>query len=85
MTRAGGNDNCGDLGTKHLDYQTMNRHLTSFVECVWRKARARLTGGSPHSATRRHDQRLELDTGNLVCLHSPNTQSCDLAGPATSQ
>ena len=27
MTRVGGNDNCADLGTKLLDYQTMNRHL----------------------------------------------------------
>ena len=27
MTRVGGDDNCADLGTKHLDYQTMNRHL----------------------------------------------------------
>ena len=27
MTRVGGSDNCADLGTKHLDYQTMNRHL----------------------------------------------------------
>ena len=27
MTRVGGNDNCADLGTKHLDYQTMNGHL----------------------------------------------------------
>ena len=27
MTRVGGNDNCADLGTKHLDNQTMNRHL----------------------------------------------------------
>ena len=27
MTRVGGKDNCADLGTKHLDYQTMNRHL----------------------------------------------------------
>ena len=27
MTRVGGDDNCGDLGTKHLDYQTMNKHL----------------------------------------------------------
>ena len=27
MTRVGGNDNCVDLGTKHLDCQTMNRHL----------------------------------------------------------
>ena len=27
MTRVGRNDNCADLGTKHLDCQTMNRHL----------------------------------------------------------
>ena len=27
MTRAGGDDNCTDLGTKHLDYRTMNTHL----------------------------------------------------------
>ena len=27
MTRVGGNDNCADLGTEHLDYKTMNRHL----------------------------------------------------------
>ena len=27
LTRVGGSDNCADLGTKHLDYQTMNRHL----------------------------------------------------------
>ena len=27
MTRVGGNDKCADLGTKLLDYQTMNRHL----------------------------------------------------------
>ena len=27
MTRVGGYDICADLGTKHLDYQTMNRHL----------------------------------------------------------
>ena len=27
MTRVDGNDNCADLGTNHLGYQTMNRHL----------------------------------------------------------
>ena len=27
MTRVGGHDNCADLGTKHLDCQTMNKHL----------------------------------------------------------
>ena len=27
MTRVGGSDNFADMGTKHLDYQTTNRHL----------------------------------------------------------
>ena len=27
MIRVGGNDSCADLGTNHLDYQTMNKHL----------------------------------------------------------
>ena len=27
MTRFGGHDTCADLGTKHLDFQTMNKHL----------------------------------------------------------
>ena len=27
MTRVGGSDNCADLGTKHLDFRTMIRHL----------------------------------------------------------
>ena len=27
MTRVGGNDKSAVLGTKHLDYQTMNKHL----------------------------------------------------------
>ena len=27
MTPVCGNDNCADLGTKHLDYQTMIRHF----------------------------------------------------------
>ena len=27
MTQVGGSDNCADLGTKHLDYRTMIRHL----------------------------------------------------------
>ena len=27
MTRVGASGNCADLGTKHLDYQTMIRHL----------------------------------------------------------
>ena len=73
MTRVGGNDNCADMGTKQLDYQTMNRHL-KFVECVLQKVGARLhpgwntcqrltlmsieMGGSPHSATPRHEQGL---------------------------
>ena len=31
MTRVGGHDNCADLGTKHVDDQTMNRHF----EFLW--------------------------------------------------
>ena len=27
MTQIGGNDNCADLGTKHLNFQTMTKHL----------------------------------------------------------
>ena len=38
ITRVGGNDNCADLGTKHLDYQTMNRH---FKFCGMRLAEGR--------------------------------------------
>ena len=38
MTRAGGNDNCDDLGTKHLDYQTMNRHLKFFRNAFCRRS-----------------------------------------------
>ena len=30
MTRVGGNDNYADLGTQHLDYQTLNKHLKVF-------------------------------------------------------
>ena len=29
MTRMGGQDKCADLGTKHLDFLTMNKHLKS--------------------------------------------------------
>ena len=36
MTRVGGHDKCADLGTKHLDYQTMNKH---FKFCSMRFAR----------------------------------------------
>ena len=99
MTRIGGNDNCAVLGTKHLDYQTMNRHL-KFCGMRFAEGRSRSrntchpswntlmnikTSGSQHSATPRRDQRLELDTGNLVWRHSPNAQSCDLAWTAASQ
>ena len=64
MTRVGGNDNCADLGTKHLDYQTMNKHMKfcgmRFAE-GWSKIAPQLeffstsipmsneTSGSPHS------------------------------------
>ena len=80
MTRVGGNDNCAHLGTKHLDYQTMIRHL-KFCGIRFAEGRSRSwntcqrltlmsieTGGSPHSATPRHEQGLSwmlwfLDTG----------------------
>ena len=38
MTRVGGNDNCAGLGTKHVDHQTMNRHL---IFCGMRVAEGR--------------------------------------------
>ena len=80
MTRVGGNDNCADLGTKHLDYQTMNKHMKfcsmRFAE-GWSKIALQLeffstsipmsneTSGSPHSAAPRHEQKLELATGKF--------------------
>ena len=101
MTRVGGNDNCADLGTKHLDYQTMNKHLKFCgmrfggrpeQDCTptgilfsTSVPMSNETSGSPHSATPRHDQRLELGMENLVWRHSPNAQNCDLAWTATSQ
>ena len=100
MTRVGGNDNCADLGAKHLDYQTMNKHL-KFCGMRFAEGRSKIapqlelfwtsnpmsneTSGSQHSATPRHDQRLELGMENLVWRHSPNAQNCDLAWTATSQ
>ena len=80
MTRVGGNDNCTDLGTKHLDYQTMNRHLkccgTQLAEGQSKIAphleffstwipMSDETSGSPHSASPRHEQRLEQATRNF--------------------
>ena len=41
MTRVGGNDNCANLGTIHLDYQTMNRHLKFCRMLVMRFAEGR--------------------------------------------
>ena len=93
MTRA-------DLGTKHLDYQTMKKHLKfcgmRFAE-GWSKIAPQLeffstsiptsneTSGSSHSPTPRHEQRLERGMENLVWRHSPNAQNCALAWTATSQ
>ena len=76
MTRVGGKDICADFGTKHLDYQTMNKQLKFMLTAFCRKAGARLhpnwnsfststpieTNGSPHSATPRH----ELATGKFA-------------------
>ena len=76
MTRVGGNDISADLGTKHLDYQTMNRHLKF---CGMRFAEGRRwiahqlehwskidtdehsTGGSPQISYFTALARLELD------------------------
>ena len=100
MTRVGGHDNCADLGTKHSDYQTVNKHL-KFCGTRFAEGRSKIalqleffstsipmnneTSGSPHTATPRHEQRLELGLENLVWRHSPNAQNCDLAWTATSQ
>ena len=48
MTRVGGNDNCADLGTKHLDCQTMNRHLKF---CGMRFGRSRIALQVEHLST----------------------------------
>ena len=47
MTRVGGNDNCADLGTKHLDYQTMNRHL-KFCGMRFAEGRSRIARQLEH-------------------------------------
>ena len=72
------NDASADLGTKVLDYQTMNKHL-KFCGMRFAEGRSQIapqqeffstlipmsdeTSGSPHSATSLHEQRLELATG----------------------
>ena len=50
MTRVGGNDNCADLGTKHLDYQTMNRHL-KFCGMRFAEGRSRIAPQLEHWST----------------------------------
>ena len=47
MTRVGGNDNCAHLGTKHLDYQTMNRHL-KFCGMRFAEGRSRIAPQLEH-------------------------------------
>ena len=42
MTRADGNDNCADLETKHLDYQTMNKHLIFFSGMRFAEGRSKV-------------------------------------------
>ena len=49
-TRVGGNDNCADLGTKHLDYQTMNRHL-KFCGMRFADGRSRIAPQLEHLST----------------------------------
>ena len=48
MTRVGGNDNCADFGTKHLDYQTMIRHL-KFCGMRFAEGRSRIAHQSEHN------------------------------------
>ena len=50
VTRVGGNDNCADLGTKHLDYQTMNRHL-KFCGMRFAEGRSRIASQLEHLST----------------------------------
>ena len=49
-TRVGGNDICADLGTKHLDYQTMNRHL-KFCGMCFAEGRSRIAPQLEHLST----------------------------------
>ena len=69
MTRVGGNDNCADLGTRHLHYQTLNNKHLKFRSMRFAEGRSKIapgeTSGSPHSATPRHEERLELATGKF--------------------
>ena len=50
MTRVGGNDNCADLRTKHLDYRTMNRHL-KFCGMRFAEGRSRIAPQLEHLST----------------------------------
>ena len=50
MTRVSGYDNCDDLGTKHLDYQTMIRHL-KFCGMRYADGRSRIAHQLEHLST----------------------------------
>ena len=50
MTRVCGSDNCADLGTKHLDYRTMIRHL-KFCGRRFAEGRSRIAPQLEHLTT----------------------------------
>ena len=71
MTRVGGNDNCADLGTKHLDHQTMNKHM-KFCSMRFAEDRSKIAPQLEFFSTvipigdeTRHEQKLELSTGKF--------------------
>ena len=58
MTRVCGNDNCADLGTKHLDYQTTNRHL-KFCGMRFAEGRSLVAPQLQHLSTIDSDEHLD--------------------------
>ena len=55
MTRVGGSDICADLGTKHLNCQTMIRHL-KFCGIRFAEGRSRIALQLEHSPTTDSDE-----------------------------
>ena len=71
MTRVGGNDNCADVGTKHLDYQTMNRHL-KFCGMRFAEGRSRNALQMEHLSTIDSD---EHGDGWIATFRHPTARS----------
>ena len=55
MTRVGGSDNCADLGTHHLDYRTMIRHL-KFCGMRFAEGRSRIAPQLEHLTETDYDE-----------------------------